>query len=192
MLFEDIALSNKDEIMDDERPVREQKIRAIADAEISKLVKHRHRMCTVTKKCDDPKLRFFDQFLNKDGFKSSDGVEEELTLPHQPVTRKVREARKPDGRIGQVPKRDTAMAWLLREPAKHVEEDEAEKDVRSVAEMERDWISLQARQGGYCLNAIKGGAGQWQRADQRSPHWPVARRRCDQGNPGMPGGLLSR
>jgi hypothetical protein len=57
------------------------------DAEISKLVKHRHRMCTVTKKSDDPKLHFFDQFLNKDSFKSIDGVEEELTLPHQPVTR---------------------------------------------------------------------------------------------------------
>jgi hypothetical protein len=87
MLFKDIALSNEDEIMDDERQVREQKIRAIADAEISKLVKHRHRMCTVTKKSDDPKLHFFDQLLNKDSFKSIDGVEEELTLPHQPVTR---------------------------------------------------------------------------------------------------------
>jgi hypothetical protein len=165
MLFEGIALSNEDEVMDDDCQVREQKICAIADAENSKLVKHRHRMCTVTKKFDNPKLQVFDQFVKEDGFKSIDDVEKDLTLPRQPVTRKVRESRKSDGRTGKVPKRDIAMAWLLREHAKHVEEDEAEKDVRSVAGMERDWVSLQARQGGYCLNAVKGGAGQWQRAD---------------------------
>jgi hypothetical protein len=80
-------------------------------------------------------------------------------MPRQPVTREVREVRKPDGRTGEMPKRDIAAAWLLREPAKHVE-DEAEKDGRSFAgrsfaETERDWNSLQARQGDDASTLLK-------------------------------------
>jgi hypothetical protein len=71
MLIEGIALSNEDDLMDDERQVHEQKIRATVETETNKLVKQRHRMCTVTKKFDDPKLQFLDQFLKEDGFKAS-------------------------------------------------------------------------------------------------------------------------
>jgi hypothetical protein len=122
MLIEGIALSNEDDLMDDERQVHEQKIRATVETEINKLVKQRHRMCAVTKKFDDPKLQFFDQFLKEDGFKGIDDVLEESVAPRQPDARKLRKARK-------APKRDTETAWLLRDPVKHVEEDEVEKDV---------------------------------------------------------------
>jgi hypothetical protein len=103
MLIEGISLSNEDDIMDDEHQVRQQKIRAIAETEINKLVKQRHRMCTVTKKFDDPKLQFFDQFLKEDGFKGIDDVLEEPDAPRQPDARKLRKARK-------APKRDTETA----------------------------------------------------------------------------------
>jgi hypothetical protein len=138
MLLKGIALSNEDEVMDDERQAREQTIRALADAEINKLIKQRHRMCTVTDKFEDPTLQFFDQFMKEAGFGGIHDVKENPNVPSQLVTRKIRKAPKPDRKIRKVLKRNVGKNWQPREPVKQVEDDKAEKDVRPLAQMEHD------------------------------------------------------
>jgi hypothetical protein len=138
MLLKGIALSNEDEMMDDERQAREQTIRALADAEINKLMKQHHRMCTVTDKFEDPTLQFFDQFMKEAGFGGIHDVKENPNVPRQLVTRKIRKAPKPDRKIRKVAKRNVGKNWQPREPVKQVEDDKAKEYVRSLAQMEQD------------------------------------------------------
>ena len=144
MNLEGISLSNSDDAeMDDGGPTREQKIRAIADAEIKKRLTRGFRMCKVTSKFEDPKLQFFHQFYREEGF---DGIDED---GHKPVAPN-KLFKRPGlsmSRTNRMLKKDVSNVWRPREPKKTAEHEDFDDDAAMIftfEDMERDWKDLQA------------------------------------------------
>jgi len=142
MLFEsiDLCVNGDDAEMLDEGPTREQQIRAIADAEIKKRLAQGYRMCKVTPKFEDPRMQFFQQFMEEEGFGGIDGNSVTDTASNEPLKRPMQTDR--------ARANDRHDAWQPREPRAAAKKQDIEDDPAmtfTVEDIERDWKELQAR-----------------------------------------------
>lgn len=90
-----------------------------------------YRMCKVTRKCEDPRMQFFNQFLEKEGWGGLDA-----------------EVPEPDRDLKQPMPGDRARkqkTWAPRELEANAEAEDDPSMHFSLADMERDWKELQAK-----------------------------------------------
>jgi hypothetical protein len=154
MEFGGISLSNNNELeMRDNSPTREAKIRAIADAEVTKRLAQGFRMCRVTRKFENPKLQFFHDFLVEEGY---DGIGEvDKTMTSKPET-----VFKRPG-LNSILGKKKSSVWMPRDSdlnggqptgAAFVDDQEDERlngndeaAISDCADMKRNWENFQAR-----------------------------------------------
>ncbi|KAF2827794.1 hypothetical protein CC86DRAFT_404839 [Ophiobolus disseminans] len=139
MIFESISLSTNgdDADMMEDGPTRDQLINAIADAEIKKRLAKGYRMCKIVKKCDDPLMQFFSQFMEEEGFGGIDGIDlASDTSINGPLKRPMRAGHQENN------------TWMPRETSKRAEQQDLEDGVSmafTLEDMERDLKELQDR-----------------------------------------------
>jgi hypothetical protein len=139
MTFEglDFSTSEDTNMADDTTATCEERIQAIADGELKKLLAQGRRMCKVAPKFVDPKLQFWHQFLTEEGF---GGLEEDVDVVVADMRYKYTNPRRAQGSASKL-----TEIWKPRDAAQRLgdeerEEEEEEEEVTfTLAEFAADW-----------------------------------------------------